>query len=492
MARSLAALILLLLALSACADQGPGPPTPAAPSPVAASLAPAPTSTPQPTPVPTLTPTPLPKPTETPKPTQTPVPEPSPTFAPGPVILPTVTLPIPSPLPVFGRSLDRTLDSIGLRVSVIRELSSLRSVQREFISSQEIRDHLSEDFEEDRDDLNDEQRLYITLGMIEPDADLYDIWSNLLAEGVLSFFDTDEDKLYVLGDDEDIDPAEQRTYVHEFIHSLQQQNFEIGVIFDSLESSGDRLRAMRALVEGDARLAEFAYVSTYMNEEEQAASRPPAGEALIQAFRSAPHVVQRSYGFPYQEGSLFAFSVYRTGGWDAVSEAFQKIPASTEQILHPERYLEGDEPVEVTIPDLGDLLGDEWELVKQDTFGEFLLLVYLETGFSLEEAAIAAEGWGGDTYALLKGPEGENLLAMSFVWDSERDAREFFDTFLDYTVVRTGSQWEPVDEEEFARTMALRDQGIYLSLDSKSTLLIFAPDLALLETVIVAFDRAED
>ena len=41
----------------------------------------------------------------------------------------------------------------------------------------------------------------------------------------------------------------------------------------------------------------------------------------------------------------------RSGGWDAVNEALQSPPPSTEQILHPEKYTAHEAPIEVELAD---------------------------------------------------------------------------------------------------------------------------------------------
>ena len=376
-----------------------------------------------------------------------------------------------------------TLDVIGLRVNVERELSSTAPVDRSFITREELATRLLAFFEEDRDEILEDQRLYAKLGILERGVVLYDLLLNLYSEGVLGFYDREEEKLFVVQETEEVGPPQVRTYVHEFVHHLQQQNFDIHATVKSLESNTDAARAYRALVEGDATLLEFAYIFQHLSEEEQEASQGEASDALIQAFQSAPRVIQRDYGFAYREGAQFVLTLYRTSGWEAVNQAYAEIPRSTEQILHPDKYDSGDEPVAVDLPDLVEVLGEDWSLVKRDTLGEFFLLTYLETDFSTEKASVAAEGWGGDRYALLDGPGEEDLLVSLTVWDTEDDGQEFFDTFMEFTEARTGAQWETAADETKTGLMTLPEQTIFIHLDMAETLLIFAPDTATLEMV---------
>jgi hypothetical protein len=356
-------------------------------------------------------------------------------------------------------------------------------VDRQLLTRDELKERLQVEFEEDRDDILIDQRLYATLGILDRETDLYDLILNLYGEGVLGYYDAEEESFFVLNEGEEFGPAGIRTYVHEFVHALQQQHFDFDAEFDAREDNSDASAALRALLEGDASIAEQIYVFEHMGQSERDASQSEASSELIQAFRAAPHVIQRMFIFPYQEGFVFTLELFRSNGWDGVSQAYQQIPRSTEQVLHPEKYFGGDEPVSVELPDLVAILGEGWTEVVRDTMGEFFLLTYLETGFPPGEAALAAEGWGGDTFSLLKGPQDESLLVLSFAWDTEKDAQEFFDTFLEFTELRTGGQWELASDEGKAQVMTLPDQSIFAGIEGIETLLIFAPDPATVETV---------
>ena len=384
----------------------------------------------------------------------------------------------------------RTLDGIGLRVNVMRGLSSERAVDREFVTREEAAARLREYLEEDREEIYEVQRLYTTLGILEKETDLFSLLLNLYSEGVLGFYDAESDRFYVVRGAQGFGPAEARTYAHEFVHALQQQHFAFHSTLEALESNSDGARAFTALLEGDAMLVELLYVSEYMAPDEQQASEAEASDALIQAFTSAPHVVQMEYIFPYEMGLEFVAGLYLEDGWDAVDQAFQDPPQSTEQILHPDKYLARETPDQVEVPDLIEALGEGWTQVTQDTFGEFLLWAYLSTDFSSERAFVAATGWGGDTVALLEGPQDESLLVLPIIWDTQEDAREFFDTFVEFTQSRTGALWDWEGDEATAMSMTLPDQSIFVGLEERTVLLIFAPDSSTLDTMRRTFGTA--
>jgi hypothetical protein len=70
----------------------------------------------------------------------------------------------------------------------------------------------------------------------------------------------------------------------------------------------------------------------------------------------APRVIRESLLFPYQEGLNWTRALYKEGGWSQVSQAFTNLPQSTEQIMHPEKYLAHEAPVKVTLPDITNFL----------------------------------------------------------------------------------------------------------------------------------------
>jgi hypothetical protein len=131
--------------------------------------------------------------------------------------------------------------------------------------------------------------------------------------------------------------------------------------------------------------------------------------------------------FPYTNGVAFVQGLANKGGWAAVNEAYARPPDSTEQILHPEKYVAHEEPVDVSVPaDLAKRLGAGWTVDFQDTLGEFGLRTWLQLVGGLDQAAAssAADGWGGDRVVLVS--HGDAFaIAVETVWDTPDDAAAF-------------------------------------------------------------------
>jgi hypothetical protein len=160
--------------------------------------------------------------------------------------------------------------------------------------------------------------------------------------------------------------------------------------------------------------------------------------ANSEQFKLAPRALRESLTFPYEQGSAWATQVFRRGGWRMVSDAFTKLPQSTEQILHPEKYFSGEAPVKVTLPELRTLLGTNWKKIDSDVNGEWGCYLILDEYLNnASESKRSAAGWAGDRFAVYEGTRpGEVVIAKMTAWDTENDATEFFESYARRTSKR--------------------------------------------------------
>lgn len=417
------------------------------------------------------------------------LPEPTPTFDPGEVILPTVvalTVEFPD---LLDAELRVRLDEIEPGVAALRELYAVADTNRRFITQAELEERLAVDLAEQREEFDAFGRLYEVLGITEPGTDLYELFLDIYSSSVLGFFDPELNELYVVDDDaSELSPQDHLTYIHEFVHALQQQHFDIGAVFDSeeLKNNSDRSAAYRALVEGDATLLETIYMFQKMTAEEQASAQDLGVD--LSSFFASPHLVQRTFLFPYLEGAQFVLQVFADSGWKGVNALYDRAPVSTEQVIHSAKYRLAEPPIEVEVPEFVDVLGEGWSELLRDTFGEFALVAYLEDFLSRDQAAIAGAGWGGDRYVLYGGPDGSDLLVHSLAWDSVGDAGEFFGAFAGFTEVRLQTEWELLDGAGSVVRMTLSNQVIFAVNRGTTADLIFAPDDSTLAAVLGELD----
>jgi hypothetical protein len=125
--------------------------------------------------------------------------------------------------------------------------------------------------------------------------------------------------------------------------------------------------------------------------------------------------------------------LYENGSWSSVNRAFSVLPKTTEQIMHPEKYQQREEAGGIAYPAYQDLLGQEWELIREDSLGEwytYLLLGYNDFPTAQQpdnDALVAAAGWSVDRYQLFYSPEAQqSFLSVYWVWDTNEDSNQFY------------------------------------------------------------------
>ncbi len=351
--------------------------------------------------------------------------------------------------------------------SQVRGLDFIAPVEVEYLAPTELTDYLEGVMgEEGRHELRQLDELLSILGLVEPDLDLVALYVALLSEGVLGSYDSEEERLVVRLEGDALGPSEELTLAHELTHALQQQHFDLDSLLEDVEGNFDRGLAVTALAEGDATLSELLYSQEY-------AVPLPRNSPDTPVYDSAPTIIQELLLFPYAGGLQLLKQDFDEGDWSGIDTAYQDPPQSTEQVLHPEKYEEGEPPLAVALPDVEGTLGAEWTPIYSSTGGEFLLRHYLGSNLRQGDVDEAASGWGGDTFALYGYASDGRLLLWSFRWDSLKDAEEFYEGYVKLTENEDG--WghsiQGNDYAEWGRA----DRWVNLQKSAERVSIIVAP-----------------
>jgi hypothetical protein len=219
------------------------------------------------------------------------------------------------------------------------------------------------------------------------------------------------------------------TFSHEFTHALQDQNFNLGNLRLDEVGQGDRSFARLSLVEGDATLTMSQWEIQHLSQAELGEILSAAGsDESLKILLAMPPILRESLLFPYTLGLGFVQGMQADGGWAAVNAAFAQPPDSTEQIIHPDKYVAHEKPIAVELPKtLASGLGTGWKVSLEDSFGEFQMQVWLKQNTTVPAATAidAAAGWGGDRIAVLNGPNDAWAVVFRTAWDSDADAAAF-------------------------------------------------------------------
>lgn len=320
----------------------------------------------------------------------------------------------------------RLFDQIAHQVEVERGLSPRAEVPLSFLEEHKMEEILLDLFSQDQ--RNNASETYRALGLLSAEL------PGLSVDAPAGIYVPQHKQLYVTIGRAESDPAAQALLAHAYVHALQDQHFDLGSMADRAQTTDEWL-ALQALIEGDATLTTALYDDGDLASVDWdrwamlivAAEHPNAADAV-----SGEGARSRLTNFANTEGTQFVLSLFERGGWDAVDAAYTDPPGSTKHILHPTRYTEtasaADEPggpTPVTVPSLGNALGEGWQMVKKDTVGEFLIALYLTQALAQDQAQDAAEGWDGDTFVIWGREDGAHVQVWRTLWRNTEEARSF-------------------------------------------------------------------
>jgi hypothetical protein len=355
----------------------------------------------------------------------------TPTVAP-PTLTPTpvVTAAPPSPTPIPKSAAEQYAD-IRAQVEQIRGLQPTTAVEPVTIDEAQLRTNLAAEFDASNTpaDVKNADDELITLGLLPKGSSLKDLTLDLQAGQVAGYYSPDKKQLFVVSRSGGLGGAELVTYAHEFTHQLQDQRLGLQGLGIDVHDQGDRSLARLSLVEGDAVSVQSTWMTDNLSPQQLGQVMSAAMDpAALKALTDAPRYLRETALFPYNDGFGFVNRLLSQGGYGAVDAAFKDPPESTEQILHPNKFLHREAPIAVKLPaTLAAKLGAGWSMAAEDTLGEEILQIWLEQVLSTPGAAAAATGWGGDRLALLRGPGGEVNIGLITKWDSIADTTEFAD-----------------------------------------------------------------
>lgn len=478
-------LLLAVLYLSLLSGCGLGPaeatPTPQPPTVAAALPNVTPTPLPSDSPVPPATDTPPPaSDTPPPPPTETPIPSPTANLA------PTQTPVEPTPTLALTLSVDQIemMDDIEEEMEDLRGLEGMQPVVRSLMTREELGAYMEREMAVDypREEIASDTLVLAVFDFVPEDFDLERVLLDLYSTQILGMYDDEEDTFYVVSEG-DLDLMDRLTFAHEFVHALQDEHYDLESFVDEDKLSDDQVLARLSLVEGDATLSMSEYLIAHISEltDEDMEALESAGDAESEeALAAAPPIIRETLDFPYLYGLDFVAAL-REEGWQAVDAAYADPPQSTEQILHPEKYLFRDEPTLVSLPPLTDTLGAGWHLVEAETLGEFQTGLYLENRLDKGTASLASEGWDGDQYAVYARDGGE-LLVFATVWDSPQDREEFVTAYGLYAEGKYGAQATRTGEGE--TWWETPEQTAVLAWDDTMVWVVLGPDVETVSQVL--------
>ncbi|MBA3397804.1 MAG: hypothetical protein H0T89_34590 [Deltaproteobacteria bacterium] len=400
---------------------------------------------------------------------------------PRPPLPATAKAPVPTPSHDALAKLVARTDAVSKEVSKIRGLPLKHAIPNEVVDRDELRRRLVAMAAEDktRTQTAAEGLALARWGMIPRATDYTALLLDLLSEQIAGYYDPETKKLTISKNAGDDPQWAELVLAHEIDHALQDQAFDLRKFEDLPEGEDDALTARRALVEGDG-IALMLEVMLSRNNLPVPWSNPQISKSIEKAMGApgngetldkAPLAIREALIFPYRAGFTFVAALRRRQPWSAVDAAFAKPPQSTEQVMHPDRYLAGDEPVQVVIDPLPVLRG--YSRAHHTVWGELGFQLFLRShGIDVATATTAAAGWGGDrTIVLARDADRRPHQAVGVSrseWDTEADALEAHEAAVKALDKGVGA----VVEHALTRTRWLGIEGTLSWVERKGTSIV--------------------
>jgi hypothetical protein len=271
------------------------------------------------------------------------------------------------------------------------------------------------------------QATYRLLGLLPDSLDLRTLMLELFSEQVVGYYEPDSSMLFVVAK-----PERQMlvlTIAHELVHALQHQYIPLDSIMRQTGNS-DRLLAAQSVLEGQATLAGMQVVvpeqNLYAMPEfwETYREQLRTQQATMPVFSKSPRILRESVIFPYLAGADFLRWWKGSELRDTVPFG-HRMPVSSEQILHPYRYGQGDRPLNVRFT------SSESGILYEDVMGEFDLRVLAadlaSSPSTMDVISPIAVGWGGDRFRVYDTPKGAAMV-WYLAWDDAQARFRFTST----------------------------------------------------------------
>jgi hypothetical protein len=318
----------------------------------------------------------------------------------------------------FGGFADVTGDELEKEVGEVGGIPFRQEVPLDYMTKDGLTQYVSEllDSEYPPPKADADERTLVGFDLLDPSIHLRELRKRLLLENIAGFYDERPGKkrLYAVSAERKLTPANQIILSHELRHAIQDQYANVhDLLPDSVGDFDDRRVALLSVLEGDATLVMEKFAMRRMGIAE---GMDLSGMALpASALPGAPPILADQLVLPYVRGLDFIKAVYAQGGWDAVRNAWSRPPESTDEILHPERFIAHKKPRAVTT-NYTPRGGRE---VNDGVLGEMFIMTLLGT-----EEASPPEGWAGDHFKVFD-VGGRTLLVWRSVWETPAEDLAF-------------------------------------------------------------------
>jgi hypothetical protein len=378
----------------------------------------------------------------------------------------------------------QTADEILELISKTSGLPIKGEIKIDIVNKQQVREFMITTLEKEYpgDKLQRQYQAMSYLGLVPSGIDIKNIMVELIAEQAGAFYNPENDTFYAISDLPPMydNPLFEKVIIaHELTHALQDMSIDLYARTRELADRPDELYGVMAVMEGMATVVMTvgAMPQTDIRKLPDLGSQTRMQMAMVgsmpemKAFNAAPVYLQESLISPYAEGATFVQKYMAEHPDKEVGSIIDNLPVSSEQVLHYEKYKNGDKPSLVNLADaIKQYEENGWELIYSGGLGEFDLRVMMQVFEKGEEAKPIAEGWDAFTFAALQ--KGEDIVVFGgSAWDSAEDGLEFAESFSSVLKKKWGEESSVVVTDNAVVTFVAGNNKLNISHDLAKTLI---------------------
>src|SRR3984885_4464565 len=311
------------------------------------------------------------------------------------------------------KKLFESVDRIFVFASEDTEMPKHAVVKRRLVSKADVEKYATGQLakEEFAKSFTEEELSMKKLGFLPRDFNLKEFLVRSTGQQIAAYYDPETKTISMLN----WVPSDRQEPIlaHELTHALQDQNYDLEKWMKGGKKSGEagatdeNAAARKAVVEGQAMVVYVDYLLKPMGRSLEDTPglvyqmEEPAVKAVIdsQLMHDAPMILREIGTFAYQEGLIFEGELLHKGGKKmAFAGAFERPPRNSHEVLQPASYINGEKLPAVRIPDMRDVVGEQYEVYDSGGIGELDVRALLKQYGERKVANEISASWQGGSY----------------------------------------------------------------------------------------------
>lgn len=336
------------------------------------------------------------------------------------------------PLFLNAQQKSQTIQELKQRVAALGKLDYKTDVPIKYLDKKTLRKTIAArvDKEYPAELAEKEGMLIHLMGFVDRRINVKNLYKRILVSNAGAQYNEKTKELLALKDYQGIDMMNSMIMVHELRLAVLDGHFNLAALLGKYSDYDDRGLALLAAVEGDAMFTALlfngfnpeAMTSTYNSD--PLLSFSPLGNTT--QLSKTIDIVRQRFTMPYIDGVRFVIAVFNKKKWKSLNNILASPPDSSEQILHPGKYIKREKPIPVTI----QYRPEGYELYHSGVIGEYYLNVLLMAK-NANKYMDFANGWGGDTFNIYQKPS-FHFLVWKSAWDEEKFCSAFYFIFKQF------------------------------------------------------------